>query len=68
MSFSQIVANALDPSRTRVSYRRYGLNNELRRPIIHRFNIKDGDTLGMLMAENVSGSNPLLRQLMNRGN
>ena len=49
--------------RPRVSFRRYGLNGEHRRPIFHRFDIKGGATLAQLMVENVTKNNSLLKRL-----
>jgi hypothetical protein len=51
-------------TRRRVSYRRYGLNGEHRRPIVHRFDIKGGDTMMDLIKASITQSNPLLRRLM----
>lgn len=51
-------------TRPRVSYRRYGLNGEHSRPIIHRFDIKGGDTMMDLFKANFTSSNQLLRRLM----
>lgn len=67
-TFAQFVSKTWDDSfkRPRVSYRRYGLNGEYRRPIIHRFDIKGGDTVMDLMTENITRSNSLLRRLQGR--
>lgn len=50
-----------------VSYRRYGLHGEYRRPIIHRFEIKGGDTRLDAMRENITQGNSLYNALMKRG-
>lgn len=50
----------------RVSYRVFGPNKEFRRPIIHRFPIKEGDTLLSAMAENVVTNNSIFKRLTKR--
>ncbi len=50
----------------RVTYRCYGKNGELRRPMIHRFEVKGGCTVGAIVANNVTRSNPLFKRLQAR--
>lgn len=49
-----------------VTWRRYGLSGELRRPMVHRFEVKGGDKLIALVAENVTRSNALFHRLSKR--
>lgn len=51
----------------RVTYRRYGLNGELRRPMIHRFEVRGGEPVTQLMANSIMQTNGLLKRLMKRG-
>lgn len=50
-----------------VTWRRYGLNGEKRRPMIHRFEVPGGDTRLDIMRENITTDNALLRRLMKKG-
>lgn len=54
-------------TRPRVSFRYYGPNNESRRPIFHRFDIKGGATMLDAMRENIVRHNALYRRLLLRG-
>lgn len=51
----------------RVTYRQYGLHGELRRPMIHRFEVPGGVSVTALMAENITRENSLLKRLMRKG-
>lgn len=51
----------------RVTYRQYGLHGELRRPMIHRFEVPGGVSTMYLMAENIMCENLLLKALMRKG-
>ena len=51
----------------RVTYRQYGLRGELRRPMIHRFEVPGGVSMTHLIAENVTRENSLLKALMRKG-
>lgn len=48
----------------RVTFRKYGLAGEKRRPMFHRFEVKGGVSVASLMADNILQSNTLLRRLM----
>lgn len=63
LSVSMLISN----QRRCVSWRKYGLNGEKRRAIIHRFEIIGGDTLADVMMENIHRSNHLLRSLIKGG-
>lgn len=65
ISFDELVTGTL--TRKRVSWRRYGVNGEKRRAMVHRFDIPGGDTIVDVMKENVVKTSPLLAQLMKRG-
>jgi hypothetical protein len=50
-------------SSKRVTYRHYGPNGEYRRPMVHRFEVKDGAEVTSALVENITRSNPLFRRL-----
>lgn len=49
----------------RITFRHYGNGNK--RPMYHRFEVRGGVSLSMLMAENVTKSNALFRRLQGAG-
>ena len=66
-SFSEIVSNTFAAG---VSFRRYGMNGELKRNIIHRFpakKLKCESSVTNLMADNITRSNSLLAMLKKAG-
>lgn len=53
-------------SAPRVTYRRHGKDEELRRPLIHRFAVRGAKSVSCLIAENITRSNSLLARLQAR--
>jgi hypothetical protein len=53
----------LSINRRNITFRRYGLNGELKRAMHHRFEVKGGVSMVSLIAENVTRNNELLRRL-----
>lgn len=58
---SSVIAATM--SAKRVSWRRYGLNGEKRRPIVHRFEVKGGATMMDAFVENLTRNNLLFEAL-----
>lgn len=51
----------------RITFRRYGPHGEMRRPMIHRFEVRGGVSYAESAAEFLFLTNPLLRALSRRG-
>lgn len=51
----------------RVTFRTYGVNNEQRRPMMHRFEVKGGVSIASVMADNLTTASTLLKRLKARG-
>lgn len=64
-SFSQMLHWVMNAKR--VSYRRHGNHGELKRPMMHRFEVKGGETLVQALSRNLEYRNTLLQRLMQRG-
>ena len=60
-TLEEIVSFALNGKR--VSWRAYGMHGERRRPMIHRFPVKGGDTVAEVMKENLTRTCALLETL-----
>lgn len=50
-----------------VTFRYYGPNKSLRRPMFHRFEVKGGFTMMEAFADNIVKSNALFRALCRKG-
>ena len=48
----------------RVTYRRHGVNGELRKPMMHRFPVKGGVSVLDAMADQIYQTSPILKLLM----
>lgn len=55
-------------ARNNVSYRTYGSQGQYQRAIFHRFDIKGGDSMQNVIANNIEKANPLYRYLMDKQN
>lgn len=53
-------------SRRCITWRRYGKNGELRRPMVHRFEVKGGDKLSVLLVANLTANNQFFKRLCSR--
>jgi hypothetical protein len=49
--------------RRNITFRRYGFNGELKRPMFHRFEVKGGVSVLDLLTDNITRCNGLLMRL-----